>query len=196
MILLLDVLGTLISLLSTYYFIRLSHKAWLISLLATCLNGWLYWQKGIYADMTLEVFYFLNTCYGLYLWDTNSQKTPSVFTLSKSQWAWLGLCCTILFIVMAALLSLFTSSNVSILDSLTTSLSLLAQWLMCHKVISTWILWFLTDALYAFMYASKQLPFHSLLMLFYTGIAVIGYRTWIKHPLKKTEKWGRKKSEI
>lgn len=61
---LLDILGAIISLLSTYYFIRLDSKAWLTSLFATCLNAFLYWQKGIYADMILESFYFLALAMG------------------------------------------------------------------------------------------------------------------------------------
>ena len=57
-----DLFSALTSLLSTYYFIRLDIKAWPIGLLATCFNGWLFWQKGIYADMCLESFYFLRDC--------------------------------------------------------------------------------------------------------------------------------------
>nr|WP_081726626.1 nicotinamide mononucleotide transporter [Legionella oakridgensis] len=53
-----DLIGAIASLLSTYYFIRQNNKAWAIALLATALNGWLYWQTGIYADMCLESFYF------------------------------------------------------------------------------------------------------------------------------------------
>ncbi|KTC84141.1 nicotinamide riboside transporter PnuC [Legionella brunensis] len=177
----LDILGTVTSLLATYYFIQLNNKAWLSSLFATLANSWLYWQKGIYADMLLESFYFLSTCYGWYLWRTSTQKEVIIIgKLSIKQWfVLLGLIAG-LFVLIVNLLVTFTHSDIALLDALTTSLSLGAQWLMCYKIIATWILWFITDAIYAFMYIQKEIPFHSLLMVVYTLMAIIGYRTWAK----------------
>lgn len=83
----LDVLGTVASLLATYYFIQISNRAWPVSLLATLVNGSLYWQKGIYADMALESVYFLSTCYGWYLWRNPTTSTTQVITrLTPKQW--------------------------------------------------------------------------------------------------------------
>ena len=48
-----DLIGALTSLLSTYFFIRMNNKAWPVGMLATVLNGWLYWYKGIYAEYDL-----------------------------------------------------------------------------------------------------------------------------------------------
>jgi nicotinamide mononucleotide transporter len=177
---LLDIFGAVTSLLSTYYFIRLDSKAWLITLFATCLNGFLYWQKGIYADMLLESFYFLSTCYGWYVWQKPIPRLGIIRKLSTKQWYLLLILLLSCFLLISGLLFTFTRSNVVILDALTTSLSIAAQWLMCYKAITTWIFWFFTDAIYAYMYLHKQLPFHCLLMLVYTGMAIVGYLTWAK----------------
>ncbi|WP_298625839.1 nicotinamide riboside transporter PnuC [uncultured Legionella sp.] len=182
---LLDLTGSLASLLSTYYFIRLNNKAWPIGMIATVLNGWLYWQKGIYADTALEFIYFLSMCYGWFRWyrqDTvhNSSIPPPIGQLNKQQWIVLGFSLITMFLFIAYLLRTFTHSTVPFLDAATTSMSLVAQWLMCHKIIATWFLWFITDALYAILYFSKTLPFHSILMLIYTGLAITGYMVWAK----------------
>ncbi|MDI9817718.1 MULTISPECIES: nicotinamide riboside transporter PnuC [unclassified Legionella] len=177
---LLDIVGALASLLATYYFIRLTSKAWPVSLLAICLNSWLYWQKGIYADMLLELFYFLSTCYGWYLWRSPAEKRNVNANLqpSKKQWLLLVSFIVFLFVIILNLLLTFTNSNIATLDSLTATLSLAAQWLLCHKMIATWVLWFITDAIYAYIYFHKQIPFHGILMLIYMVMAVIGYLTW------------------
>lgn len=178
-----DIMGAFMSLLSTYFFIRLNNKAWAVGIVATCVNGWLYWHKGIYADMGLEVCYFLSMCYGWYMWkyhysvNTGSSRTI-LKRLSSVQWSVLALSLCIVFALIYTLLNTFTNSNVAFLDAITTSLSLAAQWLMCHKIILTWMLWLITDALYAFMYLSKHLPFHSGLMLIYTAMAITGYWFW------------------
>ncbi|WP_133127119.1 nicotinamide riboside transporter PnuC [Legionella nagasakiensis] len=177
-----DLIGAIASLLSTYYFIRQNNKAWMIALLATSMNGWLYWQKGIYADMCLESFYFLSAGYGWYHWTTSpkSYENPKSLTfLTSRQWLHLLTAGSILYAVIFYLLINHSHSTVARLDALTTSLSLIAQWLMCHKVIATWFLWFLADALYAFMYWQKELPFHALLMITYTGLAIVGYIVWL-----------------
>ncbi|WED43841.1 nicotinamide riboside transporter PnuC [Legionella cardiaca] len=185
---LLDFLGTVASLLATYYFIRLDRKAWLISLFATVLNAWLYWQKGIYADMALESFYFLSTCYGWYLWRVPpaNQEAPIITKLSITQWMIIAGVISCLFIFIISLLLVFTYSDIALLDAMTTSLSLAAQWLMCYKMIATWILWFITDAIFAYMYFHKHIPFHCFLMTIYTIMAVIGYRTWARRKVPQT----------
>lgn len=194
-----DLVGTLCSLLSTYYFIRLNSKAWIVGIAATCVNGALYWYKGIYADMTLEGFYFFSMGYGWYKWQISTKNyfkhSVLLGQLSTTQWLILFFSCCTLFALIYTILALFTQSTVILLDTLTTTLSLAAQWLMCHKIIGTWILWFLTDALYAWMYLSKSLPFHTFLMIIYTGMAFIGYVSWTRraprpsvsaHPMTST----------
>lgn len=179
-----DLAGATLSLLSTYYFIRLNNKAWLVGIAATCLNGWLYWQQGIYADMMLEVVYFLSMGYGWYRWQrtrqnkTNQQREIGYLNLGQST----GLMVLIMVVFSSIYFSLivFTKSTVAFLDATTTSLSLIAQGLMCHKIIVTWLLWFITDLLYALMYFNKHLPFHTGLMLVYTGMAVTGYVVWAR----------------
>ena len=174
-----DFFGAIVSLISTYYFIRLDSKAWPVGLLATCVNGWLYWRNGIYADMCLESFYFLSLCYGWYRWSSpQKQKTSVLIHLSGKKWGYLCVILIATYSLIYTLLITLSHSTVAKLDALTTTLSLVAQWLMCHKIIATWALWFLADALYALMYLYKDLPFHTLLMFIYTGLAIIGYASW------------------
>lgn len=185
-----DLFSSLTSLLSTYYFIRMDSKAWLVGVIATLLNGWLYYQKGIYGDMVLESLYFLSMGYGWTKWrkkgtsNTNNSGLVSG-SLRPLQWVSLGLIFCFVFTGIHYLLQAFTHSTVALLDAATTSLSLMAQLLMCHKVIGTWILWFITDALYAAMYLHKNLPFHSILMIVYTVMAIVGYLSW-KRRYKKS----------
>ncbi|KTD64877.1 nicotinamide riboside transporter PnuC [Legionella spiritensis] len=178
---LLDISGTLASLLATWLFIRINRKAWLVSMLATILNAWLYWQKGIYADMTLESFYFISTGYGWLTWRKPHKNQPGeISNLTGMQWIILGFAVLILFTAIMWVLQRYTSSNIASLDALTTSLSLVAQWLMCYKITATWILWLITDAIYAYLYLVKELPFHVVLMCAYLAMAAAGYRIWVK----------------
>jgi nicotinamide mononucleotide transporter len=136
--------------------------------------------------MCLESFYFLSICYGWYRWSSpQKQKTPSLIHLSGKKWGYLCVILIATYSLIYTLLITLSHSTVAKLDALTTTLSLVAQWLMCHKIIATSILWFLADALYALMYLYKDLPFHTLLMFIYTGLAIIGYARWHKQSRTK-----------
>lgn len=178
---LLDLIGAVISLLCTYLFIRVNPYAWLVTIAAACLNGILYWQKGIYADTLLEFFYFVSACYGWYLWRRGTvTKAVEIKGLTIRQGIFLFFNTLLFYTFIWGLLVSFTSSNVPKLDALTTSLSLVANWLMIHKILFTWIIWLVTDALYVYLYLHKQIPFHALLMLVYTFLAVVGYFAWYR----------------
>ncbi|WP_237759040.1 nicotinamide riboside transporter PnuC [Legionella birminghamensis] len=180
----LDLLGTLLSLLSTWYFIKVDRKAWLISIFATAINSVLYFQKGIFADTALELFYLSNSLYGFFLWGRNSTSADRIRRLSLTQTIKLLFLILALYSFIYFLLGQYTPSTVASLDALTCSLSIMGQWLMCYKVIFTWVIWFFTDAIYAYLYFHKQIPFHALLMLLYTIMAVLGYLTWSSYDVR------------
>lgn len=53
----LDISGAIASFLTTIFYIRASVFAWPISLLATFIGVVLYWQTGIYGDVSLHIVY-------------------------------------------------------------------------------------------------------------------------------------------
>ena len=180
---LLDLLGAIASLSSTLLFISVNRLAWVITILATLLNGYLYFQKGIYAEMTLEVAYFASAFYGWFAWKMPKKQNHSEITTLSSilQWLTLIVSWSVLYSLLWYVLSHYTNTSVASLDATTTALSLMAQWLMCRKVIVTWALWFITDLIYVYLYFIKALPFHASLALIYTGLAITGYLRWRKY---------------
>ncbi|RUQ95598.1 nicotinamide riboside transporter PnuC [Legionella septentrionalis] len=177
---LIDLFGAITALLATYFFIRRDMKAWMIGLVATSCNAWLYWQKGIFADMCLEIFYFFNFCYGWYLWSQQNELRSKMIPLSLKQVVYVAGGVLILYCIIAGILTISTHSNVPMLDAATTALSITAQCAMCYKMMITWILWFCADCIYVILYYVKDLPFHVMLVLIYMGMAIIGFKTWRK----------------
>jgi nicotinamide mononucleotide transporter len=179
----LDFFGTVFSLLATYCFIKRNNLAWVLSIVAILLNSWLYFIKGIYAHMWLESYYLITSIYGLYFWAKDKQsKSPSISikSLTSRDLMWLFLFISVSFLCLSSLLVYFTNSNIPYIDALTTVLSILGQFLMCKQYITAWIIWLITDSLYIIVYYKKQLPFHIVLMLIYTMMAIAGYLRWSK----------------
>jgi len=66
-------------------------------------------------------------------------------------------------------------------------MSLVADFLMCRRIIQCWHLWFIVDCLFAAMYFYKDIPAHGLLYTFYVGLAVIGYLKWQKQKAQEMQ---------
>lgn len=182
---LLDPIGAGCSILATYYFTQARACAFPISLLAICVNSILYYQKGIYAHLGLEVTYVVSGLYGWYCWSTHSgtklmPATRFVTRMPVLMKILFGLLALIGIPLLALGLQTWTDSDVPYWDATTTLLALLAQWMLCKKWIECWAIWFVVDALVVILHWVKNIPFHSLTHLFYLGMAVIGYLKWRK----------------
>lgn len=177
----LDPIGAGFSLVCTYYFTTARRLAWLLGMIAIVLNVVLYWQKGIYGSLVLEAIYFASMVYGWYQWSSGStrvERTIRYLTLKET----LQLLPIALLGVVALIIALktLTDSDIPYLDGTATALSLLAQWLLCLKIIHCWILWFIVDALMACLQLYKGLVFHSAIYWLYLILAVMGYFRWRK----------------
>lgn len=176
----LDLLGSIFSFAATYYLIRINQVAWPLSVIATTLNTILYARSGLYGDMSLEAVYFFSSFYGWYQWhqrDRGQQKV-TVEHITIEQGLVLTSIAIIAITIMAYILKVYLHSQVALLDASTTVLSLIAQWMLCRKIIENWLLWIVVDSSYFFLYATKSLNFHSMLMLVYTSMAVVAYIQW------------------
>ena len=74
----------------------------------------------------------------------------------------------------------WTDSSVPVCDSFTTALSIIALWALAQKYAEQWLLWLVVDAVCTVLYIYKQIPFTACLYAFYTVMAVLGYRQWLK----------------
>ena len=88
---------------------------------------------------------------------------------------WLALWALIYWILIT-----WTDSTVPLCDSFTTSLSMVAMWALAQKYAEQWLLWFVVDAVCTVLYIYKQIPFTAALYAFYTLIALLGYRQWLR----------------
>ena len=61
-----------------------------------------------------------------------------------------------------------------------TALSIIAYWALANKWAEQWLLWLAVDLVCTVLYIHKGIPFSATLYGFYTIMAVLGYRKWIR----------------
>lgn len=187
----LDPIGAGLSLICTYYFTGAHRFAWILGIAAVLVNMFLYLQKGIYGQLTLEFIYLGSMIYGWHQWSTkNKVKIRPIRFLTLSQSALISLVAIVSIILFAKALSSWTNSDVPYWDATVTILSLIAQILLCLKFIHCWVVWFVADALIALLQWYKGIPFHSILHWIYLGMAVTGYYRWHKLSQGETQNYG------
>jgi nicotinamide mononucleotide transporter len=74
----------------------------------------------------------------------------------------------------------YTNSTIPVLDSFTNALSFVGLWALARKYIEQWFFWIVVDAVCAWLYVSKDIPFKAGLYALYVVIAIMGFFNWKK----------------
>lgn len=179
-----DIMGLVLGLLYLWLEYRASIWLWAVSVIMPIVHGYLYFAKGLYADFGMEFYYVAIAIYGYWCWRRGSKKSESkelpITTYKKSHAVASFATGVVLWGLIYWILIAFTDSKIPVVDSFTTSLSAVAMWALAKKYVEQWILWFIVDLVSFALYISKGIPFTSCLYGFYTVMAVLGHRKWLR----------------
>jgi nicotinamide mononucleotide transporter len=90
----------------------------------------------------------------------------------------LGVVAVAATLALGSTLASQTDASLPWLDSATTVVSLVAQWMMTRKLLEHWLVWIGVDTVYVGMFLYKALYVTAGLYLVFLGLAVLGYRNW------------------
>jgi len=180
---------------------------WWVGLIGIILYGFLFYQISLYSDLLEQLYYFVTSFWGWYLWSNlkdknNSGTFLSLFWSSKEKEAELGVSKTSLkwngvaiYIIFALSFGLgFFMSNIHVilpgafpieaslpyLDAFTTVMSFVATIYLVKRKIENWYLWIIVDAIGVWLYWEKGVGFLSLLYFAFLINAIYGYFKWKK----------------
>ena len=139
----------------------------------------LFFQSRLYADMGLQVIYFALGVYGWRLWLNGGRTFDRLPVTRTTRTEWIILACAVPLGTWALREILIRVSGAApFWDSLTTVLSLAAQYLLCRKRVENWFLWIIADVIYVPLYLSRDLPLTALLYAVFLTMCLIGLREW------------------
>ena len=179
-----ELLGAILGFAYILFSIRQSIWTWPVGLLASVLYVWVFLTTKLYADMGLQVYYVAVSIYGWYEWvkgksaDSNEKLHISRLTLRMG--LVLSLITLLVFLLMWYVLKNFTDSPVPFADSLATSLSIVATWMLARKILEHWLVWIFVDVFSIGLFWYKDLYPTVILFSIYTIMAVVGFIEWKK----------------
>ena len=167
-----------------YIFLGIKANKWMcpVGLVTSVFYVIVFFNAKFYADMSLQFYYIFISIVGWYWWIKGGKggKELVITKMAKHLYIKLFVTSILIFLVYALILTKFTDSQLPYWDSLTTSLSIVASWMLARKMLEQWILWVIIDLISMFLYIYKGLYPTSILFLIYTVLAVVGYYKWKK----------------
>jgi len=149
------------------------------------LSSWFLW--GLYADATLQIFYFLTGLYGWWYWCKGGEGKTEAKITDLNFLSWVGVAALVAAgtYFVGFFLDIKTDSVVPYLDAYTTVICLFAQILLMLRVRSAWLLWVAANVVYVYMFHLKGLEMLSLLYVAFIFNAAFGFINWTR--IKKKE---------
>lgn len=189
----LEFFGTLLNLASVVLVVRRNIVTWPVGIAGVVLFAMLFHQIELYSDVVEQAYFFVSGFYGWWVWSRATDASPiassmaTIQTMSRRALAWTAAIVAIGTVAMGTLManlhrllpSLFDeAASLPYLDALTTVMSFVAQALMAHRKLESWILWIAVDVIGIGLYYHKDVAFISLLYCVFLVLAVRGFVEW------------------
>lgn len=183
--LILQIVGVVLGLLYLWLEYKANIWLWVVGLIMPIVHGTLYFQSGLYADFSMQLYYIAAGVYGLIVWRRGAKKTENRSELkitSTPLAVWVAIAGLYILLHAAIYLFLvkFTDSSVPFWDSLTTALCIVAYWMLSRKYVEQWLVWLAVDVVTVGLYIYKDIPLTAGLYALYSTMAVAGYLRWRK----------------
>jgi nicotinamide mononucleotide transporter len=139
----------------------------------------LFLRGRLYADMTLQILYFGLGIYGWLNWVFGGENRSALKISRTTRIEWLVLAAAVplgTWVLREVLLRVNDAAPVW--DSLTTVLSIAAQYLLCRKRFENWGFWIAADVIYVPLYLSRKLPLTAILYAVFLLMCLAGVRVW------------------
>jgi nicotinamide mononucleotide transporter len=179
---LLEVIAVFFGLLSVWYSRKVNLLVYPTGIINVLIYVYICFYAGLYADMGINLIYFVMSVYGWYNWTRKKDEVTAV----KITWLSIkgnflaALLAAVAFIFISYILVNYTDSTVPYIDSFTTAIFIVGMWLMARKNVENWLYWIVGDIICIPMFFYKGLVFTSFQYLVFLILAVMGFVSWRK----------------
>jgi nicotinamide mononucleotide transporter len=176
----LEIVATTTGLLSVWLTAREHIGAWPVGLINVGCFFFMFGEAKLYADMSLQVFFFILSVYGWVVWLTKREgaKVRPTRTITKGLAALLAVLVVAVTVLWGYVLQQYTDASIPYADAFIATLSLAAQYLLSSKILENWLIWVVVDVLSVGMYLYKGLHAIAFLYVIFLLIAAAGYFSW------------------
>jgi nicotinamide mononucleotide transporter len=162
--------------------VKRSLWCWLFAFTSSAISVALMYEKRLYMQGLLSVFYVVMAIYGYFEWRSGRNREGEV---QVRRWPLASHAVAIAGVVAISVLTgwqlaVNTDAASPYLDAFTTWGSVLTTWMVARRLMENWLYWIVVDGVTAFLYFQQDLNYLGLLFVAYIGIVIHGYRVWMR----------------
>ncbi len=176
-----DFLNLVFGLSCVWLLVRRNVLGFPIGMVASVVQGILFFRETFYADALLQVFYFGILGWGWWHWlhpDGRHRGELPVTRLSWRGWVLLLVLAGAATMGWAMVAERWTDSRMPWRDAFIAAFGVAGQILQARKQMDNWFVWIVVNGVAVAAYWHAGLGFTSGLYLVYLGMAVAGWIAW------------------
>ena len=151
-----------------------------IAIASVAMYAVIYSRSGLYSDAALQLVFLILSFYGWYAWLYGGANRAElrVSRATARVWYRCALAGIAFWSLDATAAQHINGVAFPYLDAGTTTVSLIAQWMMTRKILENWLLWILVNAVYIPVLIVKHLYPTAILYALLLALAVKGLIEW------------------
>ena len=155
---------------------------WLFAFLSTIIYTLLFWEGALVSSSLLNFYYMGMAVYGFILWRSGGEKGEE---LEVSQWSlqknmFMIISGLLIATTLGYLSDTYADAKFAYLDTFVMVFSVLATWMLAHKVLENWLYWMVVDSVAIVLYWQSGYLATIVLFALYIILAFYGYSSWRK----------------
>ena len=148
---------------------------WFIGLVSVTAFGWVFVEARLYAEVGIQVFYFITSLQAIYLWLRGGQHGAQR-PVSHASLRLIVATAPLFLVSLLALRFLLVEMNgaAPFWDALTTVMSLTAHIYLMWRFVESWYIWIAVDIIYVPLYLSRGLRLTAALYVVFLLMSISG----------------------
>jgi nicotinamide mononucleotide transporter len=183
---LLEWLSTITQIASVWYARKNNVLVYPTGIIGVLIAAYLYFfdsNPPLYADASLNIYYFLMSVYGWYNWVQKKDESHYTYPIKWCTKPQLTFGIGFFLFFWAAIyfvLIKFTNSNTPLLDSLVSSSAITAMWWMAKRKVENWLAWIFSNIVAIPLNFYKHFYLFTLMYVLFLLMAWWGFVEWKK----------------
>ena len=170
-----ELLAVIFSLLAVWFTRKQNIWCWLTGLIGTTFYFFLFKHDQSWANMWLQIVFFLQGIYGWIAWRKEDTLEVTISSPVIIMTEVLGI---VLFFVSITLFSYICGTAIDKMDIVTTGISLVAMFATARKKLEAWVFWGIANLLYVIFFISTQHYLSAGLYSIFLINAFFGFKEW------------------
>lgn len=181
-----SIVGAIIGLIFLYLEYKANVWMWAASIVMAAFYIYIFYSTQLYASMGIYIYFFGASIYGWLVWvfrNRNTETGDEIISHAAKRYTLpiiIGVALIAIFIY--GILTSFSDNNVYITigDSLTTSLNIVALWMISRKWVEQWLLVIPANLISSILLFAQHDIMSGCLFFIFFVVSIMGYYKWKK----------------